>query len=148
MEPLFYMEYRETKKFVEEAAQAFYKYRNTKRLKMFQTVDIKTKSIDKTAEIFEDLKKTTRKDRLVKVEFYEEQLNFEVGTDKREIGYKNIEKIFETDTVLALYNNAGKKKEEKFLTLKKGSIRGRSLAELKSFLLEKCENAKGEIIAL
>ena len=148
MEPLFYMEYRETKKFVEEAVQAFYKYRNTKRLKVFRTIDIKTKAIDKTAEIFEDLKKTNRKDRLVKVEFFEEKVNFAAGTDVREIAYSSVEKIFETDTILVLYNKAGKKKEEKFLTLKKGSIRGRSLAELKSFLLEKCENAKGEIIAL
>lgn len=148
MEPLFYMEYRETQKFVEEAVQAFYKYRNTKRLKMFRTIDVKTKSIDKTADIFEDLRKTSRKDRLVKVEFYEDRLNFEAGTDKREIGYKNIEKIFETDTILVLFNNVGKKKAERFLTLKKGSIRGRSLAELKSFLLEKCENVNGEIIAL
>lgn len=148
MEAVYYMEYRETKKFVEESAEAYFKFRNTKRWKMFRTSDVKTKAIDTTEERYEELKKISRRDRVVKVEFLEDKLVFTAGDEVREVAYQNIEKIYETDTILAVYDTLGKKKKDKFLCLKKGSVRGKSLADLKEFLLEKCKKANNEIIAL
>ena len=59
----------------------------------------------------------------------------------QEYQYSEIEAMFETDTTLVFVAGKNRKKES-FLGLKKGSVKGRSLADFKKFLLERCTKVK------
>lgn len=147
MEPIYYMEYIESKKVIEEMFDAYYKFKNLTTWKMFQVQDVKTKAIDKGAERYADIKKISKKDRLVKVEFYEDHFFCLTGDVKQEYTYEEIEGIYETATTLVFV--AGKKrKKEAFLALKKGSVKGKSLADLKEFALKHCTKVKKGVVYL
>lgn len=137
MEPLFYMEYKESRKIVLEMFIAYYKYQNLKAWGPFKISDIKAKAEEKTQKRWKEIKMISRKERTVQVEFYEDSFSCVTGDVKQEYRYDELEAICETDTTFVLV--AGKKrKKDAFLGLKKGSVKGRSLADLKAFLLEKC----------
>lgn len=140
MEPIYYMEYSESFKIVNEMYTALYKYRNTKAWGPFKIQDIRTKAYEGAKKRWAELKKISRKERLVKVSFYEDRFTCVTGEVTQEFTYDEIEGIYETDTTLALV--AGKKrKKDGFIALKKGSVKGHSLADLKEFLLKKCTKA-------
>ncbi len=141
MEAKFYMEYRESKKAVEEMFDAYYSYKNSKRIGIFKSPDIREKVLEKTDERWKEIRKISRRERTIKAEFFEEHFVCTTGDVIQEYQYTEIEAIYETDTTLVFV--AGKKrKKESFVGLKKGSVKGRSLADLKKFLLERCTNAK------
>lgn len=147
MEPIFYMEYSESIKIVNEMFIALYKYKNSRSWGPFKIQDIKTKAGESTKKRWNEIKKISRKERTVQVRFYEDRFSCTTGNVEQEFSYDEIEGICETDTTLALV--AGKKrKKDGFIALKKGSVKGRSLADLKEFLLEKCPKAGKSIIYL
>ena len=137
MEAIFYMEYRESKKAGEEMFDAYYKYKNSNRLGIFKSPDIRGKAQEKADERWKEIRKISRRERNIKAEFFENHFVCTTGDVIQEYQYSEIEAMFETDTTLVFV--AGKnRKRESFLALKKGSVRGRSLADLKKFLLERC----------
>ena len=144
MEPVYYMEYSESFKIVNEMYTALYKYRNSKAWGPFKIQDIKTRAYEGAKKRWAELKKISRKERLVKVSFYEESFTCVTGDVTQEFSYGEIECICETDTTLALVADK-KRKKEGFIALKKGSVKGKSLADLKEFLLKKCTKAGGSI---
>lgn len=147
MEPIYYMEYVESKKVMEEMFETYYKFKNETSWGPFKVVDIKIRSEKKASERYAEIKKISRKDRTVKVEFYEDQFFCTTGNVKLEYTYGEIEGIYETDTTIAFV--AGKKrKKEAFLALKKGSVKGKSLADLKAFALKRCTKVKKGIVQL
>lgn len=147
MEPIFYMEYSESVKIVNEMFIALYKYKNSRSWGPFKIQDIKTKAVESTKKRWNEIKKISRKERTVRVCFYEDRFNCTTGNVEQEFSYNEIEGIYETDTTLALV--AGKKrKKDGFIALKKGSVKGKSLADLKAFLLEKCPKAGKSIMYL
>lgn len=137
MEAIFYMEYRESKKAVEEMFDAYYKYKNSKRLGIFKSPDIRGKAQEKADERWKEIRKISRRERSIKAEFFEDHFVCTTGDVIQEYQYSEIEAMFETDTTLVFVAGKNRKKES-FLGLKKGSVRGRSLADLKKFLLERC----------
>ncbi len=137
MEAIFYMEYRESKKAVEEMFDAYYKYKNSKRLGIFKSPDIRGKAQEKADERWREIRKISRRERSIKAEFFEDHFVCTTGDVIQEYQYSEIEAMFETDTTLVFVAGKNRKKES-FLGLKKGSVRGRSLADLKKFLLERC----------
>ncbi len=137
MEAIFYMEYRESKKAVEEMFDAYYKYKNSKRIGIFKSPDIREKVQEKTEERWKEIRKISRRERTVKAEFFEDHFVCTTGDVIQEYQYSEIEAMFETDTTLVFVAGKNRKKES-FLGLKKGSVKGRSLADLKKFLLERC----------
>ncbi len=147
MEPVYYMEYSESFKIVNEMYTALYKYRNTKSWGPFKIQDVKTKACESARKRWAELKKISRKERLVKVNFYEDNFTCVTGDVTQEFSYEEIECICETDTTLALVADK-KRKKEGFVALKKGSVKGKSLADLKEFLLKKCTKAGGNIVHL
>ena len=72
MEAIFYMEYRESKKAVEEMFDAYYKYKNSKRIGIFKSPDIREKVQEKTEERWKEIRKISRRERTVKAEFFED----------------------------------------------------------------------------
>lgn len=147
MEPLFYMEYQETRKSVAEMFDAFYRYRNTRIWGPFKVSDIPAKAEDSTRKRWLQIKKISRRERTVRAEFYEDSFSCRTGDVCQEYTYDEIRAICETDTTLALVADK-KRKEDAFLGLKKGSVRGKSLASLKEFLLKKCGNAGAKVLYL
>lgn len=147
MEPIFYMEYKESRKIIEEMFDAYFKYRNHKVFRLFQVSDIKKHVDEKTAKRWAEIKQASRKERTISVEFYEENFCCVTGDIRQEYSYEEIQAICETNTTLALVADK-KRKKDAFLGLKKGSVRGRSLADLKTFLLAHCPKAGNEIIHL
>ena len=137
MEAKFYMEYRESKKAVEEMFDAYYKYKNSKRIGIFKSPDIRDKVQEKTEERWREIRKISRRERTIKTEFFEEHFVCTTGDVIQEYQYTEIEAMYETDTTLVFVAGKNRKKES-FLGLKKGSVRGRSLADLKKFLQERC----------
>lgn len=147
MEPLFYMEYSESDKIIKEMYIAFYKYKNTKAWGPFKIDDIKTKAGESAKKRWAEIKKISRKDRPVKVSFYEDKFTCETGSESHDYSYDEIEGLYETDTTFALV--AGKRRrKDGFIALKKGSVKGKSLADLKEFLLKKCQKAGGSVVYL
>ena len=144
MEPIYYMEYIESIKIIEEMYDAYYKYKNLKTWKPFKVQDVKTKALDKAADRYKEIKKTGRKDRTVKVEFYEDTFICTTGDVKQEYRYDEIEGIYETSTTLAFVADK-KRKKDAFLALKKGSVKGKSLSDLKTFIVKRCTKVKGGI---
>ena len=138
------MEYSESFKIVNEMYTALYKYRNSKAWGPFKIQDIKTRAYEGAKKRWAELKKISRKERLVKVSFYEDSFTCVTGDVTQEFSYREIECICETDTTLALVADK-KRKKEGFIALKKGSVKGKSLADLKEFLLKKCTKAGGSI---
>ena len=138
------MEYSESFKIVNEMYTALYKYRNSKAWGPFKIQDIKTRAYEGAKKRWAELKKISRKERLVKVSFYEDSFTCVKGDVTQEFSYGEIECICETDTTLALVADK-KRKKEGFIALKKGSVKGKSLADLKEFLLKKCTKAGGSI---
>ena len=138
------MEYSESFKIVNEMYTALYKYRNSKAWGPFKIQDIKTRAYEGAKKRWAELKKISRKERLVKVSFYEDGFTCVTGDVTQEFSYGEIECICETDTTLALVADK-KRKKEGFIALKKGSVKGKSLADLKEFLLKKCTKAGGSI---
>ena len=141
METKFYMEYRESKKAVEEMFDAYYKYKNSRRLRFFRSVDIREKVQEKTEERWKEIRKISRRERTIKAEFFQDHFVCTTGDVIQEYQYSEIEAMFETDTTLVFVAGKNRKKEA-FLGLKKGSVKGRSLADLKKFLLERCTKVK------
>lgn len=137
MEAIFYMEYRESKKAIEEMFDAYYKYKNSKRIGIFKSPDIREKVQEKTEERWKEIRKISRRERSIKAEFFEDHFVCTTGDVIQEYQYSEIEAVFETDTTLVFVAGKNRKKES-FLGLKKGSVKGRSLADLKKFLLERC----------
>ncbi len=120
---------------------AYYSYKNSKRIGIFKSPDIREKVLEKTDERWKEIRKISRRERTIKAEFFEEHFVCTTGDVIQEYQYTEIEAIYETDTTLVFV--AGKKrKKESFVGLKKGSVKGRSLADLKKFLLERCTNVK------
>lgn len=147
MEPIFYMEYSESIKIVNEMYIALYKYKNRKAWGPFKIQDIKTKAAESAKKRWGEIKRISRRERTVKVQFFDEKFICTTGDMEQEFSYDEIEGIYETDTTLALV--AGKKrKKDGFVALKKGSVKGKSLADLKEFLLGKCPKAGKEVIYL
>ena len=147
MEPIYYMEYRETKKAIEEMFDAYYKYSNAKRWKIFRDPMIDEKIQEKTQKRYAEIHEKERRDRTITAKFYEEHFLCTTGDVVQEYVYDEIEGLYETDTTLVFI--AGKKrKKESFLALKKGSLKGKSLHDLKAFLLDHCVKAGGEVHAL
>lgn len=147
MEVKFYMEYKESKKALEEMYDAFYKYKNSKRPGIFKITDIREKSREKAEDRYKELRKTNRKDRTVKAEFYDDHFVCTSGDMIQKYQYEEIEGLYETDMMLVFL--AGKKrKKESFVALKKGSVKGKSLADLKQFLLKRCTKVSGGIVML
>lgn len=139
MEPIFYMEYRESKKTLEEMFQSYYKYKNIKTWKFFRIQDVKQKAEEKAEKRYKEIRQTNRSkaDRLIKVEFFEEGFTCTTGEIPQEYLYSEIEGIYETDTTIAFV--AGKdRKKDAYLGLKKGGVKGRGLADLKNYVLPKC----------
>lgn len=147
MEPIYYMEYTESKKAIEEMFDAYYKYKNHKAWKPFKTPDIRTKVLDKSAERYKEIKKISRKDRTVRAEFYEEGFCCTTGDVKQEYKYEEIEGIYETDTTIAFVADK-KRKKDAFLALKKGSVKGKSLSDLKAFAVPRCKKVKDGVVFL
>ena len=104
------MEYSESFKIVNEMYTALYKYRNTKAWGPFKIQDIRTKAYEGAKKRWAELKKISRKERLVKVSFYENRFTCVTGDVTQEFTYDEIEGIYETDTTLALV--AGKKRKK------------------------------------
>lgn len=142
MEPVFYMEYKESRKTILEMFTAYYKYQNLKAWGPFKVSDIKTKAEDKTAKHLGEIRAVSRKERTVHVDFYEDSFCCLTGDVKQEYTYEEIEVICETDTTFVLVADK-KRKKDAFLGLKKGSVKGKSLADLKEFLLKKCPKVTG-----
>lgn len=147
MDALYYMEYIESKKIIEEMYDAYYKYKNHKAWGPFKTADIRTKALDKAAERYREIKKISRKDRTVRAEFYEEGFSCTTGDVKQEYTYDEIEGIYETDTTIAFVADK-KRKKDAFLALKKGSVKGKSLSDLKGFVVPRCKKVKDGIVYL
>lgn len=137
MEPIFYMEYKESRKTVLEMFTAYYKYQNLKAWGPFKVGDVRGKAEDTTQKRWREIKRISRKDRTVQVEFYEDTFCCITDDVKQEYQYKELEAICETDTTFVLVADKRRRKDA-FLGLKKGSVKGRSLADLKGFLLQKC----------
>ncbi len=144
MEAKFYMEYRESKKIVEEMFDAYYRFKNRKRWGIFKSPDIREKVREKTDSRWKEIKQISRSERTVRAEFFEDYFVCTTGDVIQKYQYAEIEAMYETDTSL-VFVAGRKRKKESFLALKKGSVKGRSLADLKSFLLERCKNAGKEI---
>ena len=111
MEPVYYMEYSESFKIVNEMYTALYKYRNSKAWGPFKIQDIKTRAYEGAKKRWAELKKISRKERLVKVSFYEESFTCVTGDVTQEFSYGEIQCICETDTTLALVADKKRKKE-------------------------------------
>lgn len=137
MKAKFYMEYKESKKAIEEMFDAYYKLKNSKRWGIFKSPDIQEKVREKTEERYREIRKISRKERTIKVEFFEDHFVCTTGDVIQEYQYGEIEALYETNTTLVFVAGRNRKKES-FVGLKKGSVRGRSLADLKTFLLERC----------
>lgn len=137
MEAKYYMEYKESKKAIEEMFDAYYKLKNSKRWGIFKSPDIQEKVREKTEERYREIRKISRKERTIKVEFFEDHFVCTTGDVIQEYQYSEIEALYETNTTLVFVAGRNRKKES-FVGLKKGSVRGRSLADLKTFLLERC----------
>lgn len=137
MEAKFYMEYKESKKAVEEMFDAYYKYKNSKRWGIFKSPDIREKVREKTDERWKEIRKISRKERTIRAEFFEDHFVCTTGDVIQEYQYAEIEALYETDTTFVFLAGKNRKKEA-FLGLKKGSVKGRSLADLKKFLLKRC----------
>ena len=146
MEPIFYMEYKESKKVMEEMFQAYYKYKNLKTWKPFRVQDVKLKAEEKANERYKEIKSKNRSkaDRTIKVEFFEEDFKCATGDIIQEYKYDEIEGIYETDTTLVFVAGKNRKKDA-FLGLKKGGVKGTGLAELKSFVLPRCTKIKNGV---
>ena len=144
MEPVYYMEYSESFKIVNEMYTALYKYRNTKAWGPFKVQDVRTKAYEEARKRWAELKRISRKERTVKVRFCEDGFTCVTGDVTQEFSYGEIECICETDTTLALVADK-RRKREGFIALKKGSVKGKNLADLKEFLLKKCTKAGGSI---
>lgn len=142
MRPEFYMEYQESRKIVLEMFIAYYKYQNLKAWGPFKISDVKAKAEDKTQKRWREIKQISRKERTVHVEFYEDSFSCITGDVKQEYQYEEVEAICETDTTFVLVADK-KRKKDAFLGLKKGSVKGKSLADLKEFLLKKCPKVTG-----
>lgn len=142
MKPEFYMEYQESRKIVQEMFIAYYKYQNLKAWGPFKISDVKAKAEDKTQKRWREIKQISRKERTVHVEFYEDSFSCITGDVKQEYQYEEVEAICETDTTFVLVADK-KRKKDAFLGLKKGSVKGKSLADLKEFLLKKCPKVTG-----
>lgn len=147
MEPIYYMEYSESAKIVLEMYTALYKYKNLKAWGPFRIQDVKTKAYESTKKRWAQIKKVSRKERTVKVSFYEDSFTCVTGDVEQEFFYTEIRDLCETDTTLALVADK-KHKKDGFIALKKGSVKGKSLGDLKSFLLEKCTKAGGNVVYL
>ena len=141
MEAKFYMEYRESKKAVEEMFDAYYSYKNSMRIGIFKSPDIREKVREKTDERWKEIRKISRRERTIKAEFFGDHFVCTTGDVIQEYQYAEIEAMYETDTTLVFVAGKNRKKES-FLGLKKGSVKGRSLADLKKFLLERCTKVK------
>lgn len=137
VEAKFYMEYRESKKAIEEMYDAYYKYKESRKWKIFRSADMREKVRSKTDDRYQEIRKTSRKDRTVKVEYFDDHFVCTVGDVISEYRYDEIEKICETDTTLMFIAGRNRKKDA-YVGLKKGSLRGKGLSELKKFLLERC----------
>ncbi|MDO4312727.1 MAG: hypothetical protein Q4C52_06560 [Eubacteriales bacterium] len=137
MEAKYYMEYKESKKAIEEMFDAYYKLKNSKRWGIFKSPDIQEKVREKTEERYREIRKISRKERTIKAEFFEDHFVCTTGDVIQEYQYGEIEALYETNTTLVFVAGRNRKKEA-FVGLKKGSVRGRSLADLKTFLLERC----------
>ncbi len=144
---LFYMEYSESLKIVNEMYTALYKYRNTKAWGPFKTGDIRGRAQESARKRWAELKRISRRERTVKVSFYEDRFTCETGDVHQEFRYDEIEGIYETDTTLALVAEK-KRKKDGFIALKKGSVKGHSLGDLKEFLVRKCTKAGGSVTYL
>lgn len=140
MDAKFYMEYRESRKVIEEVFEAQLKYKNTKKWGMFKSSNIHEKAIQKAEERYKDIRLVCRKERTIKVEFFEDHFVCTTDDMSKKYRYDEIEEIFETDTILAFVADKNRKKDS-FVGLKKGSIRGRSLADLKQFVVKRCTKA-------
>ncbi len=142
MNPVFYMEYKESRKTILEMFIAYYKYQNLKAWGPFKVSDVKAKAEDKTQKRWREIKLISRKERTVHVEFYEDSFSCITGDVKQEYQYEELEAICETDTTFVLVADK-KRKKDAFLGLKKGSVKGKSLADVKAFLLKKCPKVTG-----
>lgn len=142
MNPVFYMEYKESRKTILEMFIAYYKYQNLKAWGPFKVSDVKAKAEDKTQKRWREIKLISRKERTVHVEFYEDSFSCITGDVKQEYQYEELEAICETDTTFVLVADK-KRKKDAFLGLKKGSVKGKSLADVKVFLLKKCPKVTG-----
>lgn len=140
MDVKYYMEYKETKKALEEMFDAYFRYKNSKKWTIFKTTDIREKAKMKAEERYKEIHQLIRKERTIKVEFLEDHFVCTTGYITKEYQYGEIEGIYETDTTLLLVTGRNRKKDA-FLGLKKGSVRGKSLADLKKFLTERCTKA-------
>ena len=94
METKFYMEYRESKKAVEEMFDAYYKYKNSRRLRFFRAVDIREKVQEKTEERWKEIRKISRRERTIKAEFFEDHFICKTGDVIQEYQYSDIEAMF------------------------------------------------------
>ncbi len=145
MEAIYLMEYKESRKSVEEAFDAYYRYKNLKRWGLFKIQDIQVKAEKEAAKKYKAIRSVNRKERTVKVEFYEDSFCCKTGDVKQEYAYAEIEGIYETATSLALVAGKGHKKDA-FLAFKKGSVKGRGLSGLKEFLLNRCDKVKDGVV--
>lgn len=145
VEAVYYMEYKESKKTIEETFDAYYRYKNLKRWGPFKIQDIEAKVEKKADKRFKEIRSVNRKERTVRVEFYEESFCCMTGDVKQEYTYTEVEGIYETDTSLAFVVGKNRKKDV-FLALKKGSVKGKGLSGLKEFLLNRCEKVKDGVV--
>lgn len=139
MDVKYYMEYKETKKALEEMFEAYYKYKNSGKWKLFKTENPREKAQVKADERYKEIHQLIRKERTIKAEFFEDHFVCTTGYITKEYQYGEVEGIYETDTTLLIVTTKKLKKDKDFyLGLKKGSVRGKSLADLKKFLVERC----------
>lgn len=141
MKPRYYMEYVESKKTITESFKAYYKFKNLTTWKPFKVQDVSAKAEEKAGKRYAELRRTERKDRLIRVEFFEEYFVCKAGSAIQEYRYDEIEGIYETDTTIAFV--AGKdRKKDAFQGLKKGAVKGKSLGDLKDFVVPRCKKLK------
>ena len=138
MEPIYYMEYQESKKSLEEMYDAYYKYSNHKRHGIFKIMDTDLKIKDKTEKRFEEIRRLSKHDRTVTTAFYDDGFTCATGDIAKEYSYSEVEALFETGQCLVIIADKRRRRKESFLALKKGALRGKSLHDLKAFLLKKC----------
>lgn len=139
MDVKYYMEYKETRKALEEMYEAYFKYKNSRKWKIFKTENPREKAEVKADERYKEIHQLIRKERTIKVEFYEDHFVSTTGYVTKEYQYSEVEGIYETDTTLLIVTEKQRKKEkDAYLGLKKGSVRGKSLGDLKKFLTERC----------